>query len=139
VLDRPHIDATTQQIQSLLNRPRLKKRKGKLVEGISLPALRAITGARGFAVGAFPTLEMAALSCGSHRSSVAAATIILKAEDSALADVITGRKPLLATARSILHAANLIDSFRRASGAERQIFARVITPGALFDVLTGAR
>ena len=110
------------------------------MEGISLPALRAITGARGFAVGAFPTLEMAALSCGSHRSSVAAATIILKAEDSALlADVITGRKPLLATARSILHAANLIDSFRRASGAERQIFARVITPGALFDVLTGAR
>jgi hypothetical protein len=139
VLDRLYVDQTTQKIQPRPISLRRQKRRGRIVKGFYPPALRAVTGARGFATGVFPTLAIAALSFGSHRDSIRAATIVLKVEDNALlADVLAGRKPLLATAQSILHAANLIDSFRRASGTERQIFVRVITPGALFDVVTGA-
>lgn len=138
MLDTVHLDHPSLKIQPRLILPRPKKRKNRL-NGYCLPALRAITGARGYLTGTFPTLAVAAASCGSHKDSIGAAVVILKAEDGALlADVLAGRKPLLATAKSMTSAVSLIDAFRKASNVERKIFARVITPETLFEVVAAA-
>jgi hypothetical protein len=134
VLDTVYVDYPALKIQPPPIPPRRQKHRSKIQNGFYLPALQAVTAAKGFIAGQFPTLAIAALSCGSSRGSVAAAVVIIKTEDSVLlADVLRGRKPLLATARSITNAVSLIDAFRKASSVERKIFGRVITPETIFD------
>jgi hypothetical protein len=134
VLDRLYVDPITQKIQPPLSHSRPKRCKGKFQNGYCLSALKAVTGARGYLTGRFPTLTIAALSCGSHKDSVAAALVILKTEDNALlADVLSGHVPLLSTARSMKHAVELIDAFRQSDTTELQIFGRAIGPERIFD------
>jgi hypothetical protein len=136
VLDATYVDHSSLKIQSGRTPPRPKSRRSKIRNGYCLPALRAITGAKGFILRQFPTLNLAAISCGSSRDSIAAAVTILKVEDGTLlADVLAGRAPLAETARSLKHAVALIDAFQRASSAERRIFGRVVTAGAVFDAI----
>jgi hypothetical protein len=133
VLDRPNIDYVSSKIQPQQNHSPPKKRRGQFLGGYYVPALKAVTAARGYLAGQFPTLDLAAISCGSSKDSVAAAVAILKSEDpNLLTAVLGGRKPLLGTARSVQHAAALIDSFQRASSFELQTFGRVITPEKIF-------
>jgi hypothetical protein len=77
MLDRLHVDQTTQKIQPPLNHSRPKRCKGKFQNGYCLSALMAVTAARGYLARRFPTLTIAALSCGSHKNSVGAALVIL--------------------------------------------------------------
>jgi hypothetical protein len=134
VLDRLYVDQTTQKIQPPPIPPRRQKSRGKIQNGFYLPALQAVTAAKGFIAGQFPTLAVAALCCSSYRGSLAAAVAILKTEDpDLLTSVLAGRKPLLKTAKSIRNAIGLVDSFRRASSFELQIFGRVISPEKIFD------
>ena len=65
MLDRLHLGAPPQKIQPRPIPPRRRTRKGKIWNGYHLPALQAITAARGFIAGQFPTLVIAAISCGS--------------------------------------------------------------------------
>jgi hypothetical protein len=135
MLDTPHLYDVPTRIQSRPPRPAARSRqKQRIRNGVSPAALRAVTGARGLLAGQFSTIAVAALSCGSYRGSVTAAVAILKTEDlNLLTSVLAGRRPLLATARSIKHAVELIDAFRKSSSAELRVFGRVITPEKIFD------
>jgi hypothetical protein len=133
VLDTVHLDHPSLKIQPRPIPPRPKKRRSSIQGGYCLPALKAVAAARGYLAGQFPTLTIAALSCGSHKDSVGAAVVILRTEDSVLlADVLSGYMPLLSTARSMKYAVELIDAFQRSSTFELQIFGRVITPEKIF-------
>jgi hypothetical protein len=109
--------------------------RGRLMrDGKCAAAVRAIAGARGYLSGQFPTLSVAANSCGSNPSYVAAATVVLKADDShLLADVLAGVVPLLEAAASVSNAVAMIEAFDKSTRAERRIFGKAVGPAAVFD------
>ena len=63
MLDRLDIGASSLEVKGQSPRPR-RQRKPKICNGICLAALQAITAARGFLIGTFPSVEIAAMSCG---------------------------------------------------------------------------
>jgi hypothetical protein len=76
----------------------------------------------------------AATACGSNAVYVAAAVVLLEAENSTLLDqVLTGQVPLLAAVEEIKRLAELVAAYRKASAADRVQFARTIGPSTLFD------
>ncbi len=96
--------------------------------------LRALTGAKGYRNGWFSTVSEAATACGSNAVYVAAAVVLLEAENSTLLDqVLTGQVPLLAAVEEIKRLAELVAAYRKASAADRVQFARTIGPSTLFD------
>jgi hypothetical protein len=79
-------------------------------------------------------LAKAATACGSCPPYVAAAVVLLKAENaSLLGSVLTGTVPLLVAARQSRHAAELVAAYRQATAADRVAFAKAIGPTVLFD------
>jgi hypothetical protein len=132
MLVRPEIVKAAPNFQT---RPR-RRSKPKIRNGVNLSALQAITAARAFIAGAFSTLDAAALAHGSHRNAVAAAVTLLKIDAVALTyDVLTGRKPLMRTARSVKNAADMVTAFQRASNEERKLFGRAVSPETIFDAV----
>jgi hypothetical protein len=96
--------------------------------------LRAITAARLMAMGLASSRQEAAASCGSCPAYVAAAVVVLKAENPILIDrVLAGRVSLLAAARQARPTSALVDAYRRASDADRIAFARTVGAVTLFD------
>jgi hypothetical protein len=134
MLDRPHIENTHPKIQTTPRPSRRRRLKAKIRNGVSPAALQALTAARAFIAGTFPTLDAAALAHGSHRNAVGAAVTILKVDDAALTNnVLSGQRPLMAAAKSVKNAADLIAAFWASSGAERRLFGKTITPATIFD------
>jgi hypothetical protein len=132
MLDKLNVTHVTPKIQPR-QRPR-RRPKPKIRNGIYPAALQALTAARAFITGTFPTLDAAALAHGSHRNAVSAAVAILKVDDAALThDVLTGRRPLMAAAKSVKNAVDLIEAFWKSSSAERRLFGKTITAETIFD------
>jgi hypothetical protein len=102
--------------------------------GCRAAVLRALTGARGCCNGMFSNVSEAAMACGSNTAYVAAAIVLIESENKTLIDrVLTGKVSLLAAAKEIRRLAELVTAYRKASAADRVLFARVIGPSVLFD------
>jgi hypothetical protein len=103
---------------------------------VARPALRAMTGAA-LLLGSPPKVQtqaFAALCTGSCRPSVKAATLIIQTGDAELiTDVLTGRRPLLATAAEVRNRALLMEAFRTCDQADIVAAARMLGPEAIFD------
>jgi hypothetical protein len=118
------------KIQTRSYRARGRLKRG----GFCLAALRALTAAEGYLTGWFPTLQAAAICCGTCVTYVRAAITTLKAGDIRLLDrVVRGREPLLKAAASVANAVALTETFRKASGPEREQFGRMAGPAEVFD------
>jgi hypothetical protein len=102
--------------------------------GQRLAALRAITAAKGYLAGIFPTIAVAAMSCGSNRIYVDAALVLLKTEDSILLEaVLAGEKPLVAAADEMKVVATLVSALRQATATDLATLGRIVGPGQVFD------
>ena len=96
--------------------------------------LRAITGAKLVIAGTVSSISEAAMCCGSNRAYVAAAIILLKAEDDHALDlVLRGVWPLLETAARLKPRANLVAAFRKTSSSDRAALGRVAGPDVMWD------
>jgi hypothetical protein len=96
--------------------------------------IRAVTAARLYASGAAPTLSAAATACGSNVHYIAAAVILLRAEDSTLLDrALRGAVPLLAAANQAKRVACLVDAYRAASADDLVAFTRIVGPASIWD------
>jgi hypothetical protein len=101
--------------------------------------LKAFLAAKGYLTGRFPTLAIAANACGACPAYVAAAIVILKANDATLRnEVLDGIVPLLAAAKLIKQAVKLVEAFHASSATERVRFAQTVGPEVLFDTVTAA-
>lgn len=109
--------------------------RGRLMRnGCCVAALRALNAAEGYLQGRFPTLQVAALCNGSCIAYVRAGVTVLKADDPKLVTrVLRGREPLLKAAASVANAVIMVETFRKASGTERQMFGRMAGPTEVFD------
>jgi hypothetical protein len=109
--------------------------RGRIMRGGQCAAaLRALTAAKGYLGGQFPTLGIAANSCGTSPSYVRAGITILKANDAALiANVLSGVVPLLKAAASVKHAVDMIEAFAKSTRTERRIFGQAAGPATVFD------
>src|SRR6516164_5037371 len=84
-----------------------------------LAVLRALTAAQGYLQGDFPTIEIAAQSCGSGVVYVAAAVVVLSSEDLALKDrVLSGQVSLRNAAASAKRQAAIVAAYRASSTAD---------------------
>jgi hypothetical protein len=98
--------------------------------------LRAITAARLYATGQIPTLAKAATACGSCRPYVAAAVILLKAENaSLLSRVLAGQAPLLAAAGECHRLAELVSAYRAATQPDRVTFGSIVGVAEVWDTV----
>jgi hypothetical protein len=96
--------------------------------------IRACTAARLYLIGEFPSLEAAAVGCGSNIQYVRAAVVLLEAENATLfQQVLRGDISLLAAARQARQVGKLVAAYRKASAADRVAFAKAIGPTTLFD------
>jgi hypothetical protein len=103
-------------------------------DGVRRSARRALDAAGLYLAGIIPTLAAAAETCAVAKHYVAAAVTILKVEDPALeAAILDGRVQLLAAARAMKPAANLIAAFRAADHADTFNAARALTTGVIWD------
>jgi hypothetical protein len=96
--------------------------------------MRAFTAASLYLNGDAPSIELAAVLCGSCAPYVRAAVPILQAGDSTLKQaVVTGEVSLLAAGEQVKHLSDLVTPFDAASADDRVAFARAIGPARLFD------
>ena len=80
------------------------------------------------------TGDQAALFAGCSRPLVDAARIIIESKDKSLIDaVLAGRVTLTAAAAAFRRRVRLVESYRKASLADRVAFAQAIGPTELFD------
>ena len=120
------------------NKPRPKKRyrprHRRMRQGQCMAALRATTAARIYLDGRASSLTAAALGCGSSRTYVQAAVVLLQSENLVMLErVLRGNVPLLVAAKQLKQIAALVDAYRAAGAADRVEFARTIGPTTLFD------
>jgi hypothetical protein len=95
---------------------------------------RALTGAKLYLNGEVPTLEAAAVSCGSNGTYITAMITVVKAESSAmLMNVLAGIVPLLTAAKQLKQVAKLVAAYRGASANERVTFGKTIGVDAVWD------
>jgi rhamnose utilization protein RhaD (predicted bifunctional aldolase and dehydrogenase) len=91
--------------------------------GTRLAVLRALTGWRLYRSGTASTLAEAARSTGSNIHYIAAAGILVVAENSSLLNkVLSGHLSLLAAATETKRLAVLVAAYRSASSADRKAF-----------------
>jgi hypothetical protein len=120
---------------------RRRRRRKQFHNGRRAAVLRAITGARlhlfGFDEGEvirFPSLRESAELTGANVAYVQHATVVLQSENATLLQrVLRGQQSLLAAAREVKQLAELVAAYRNAGPDDRVEFARVITPGRLWD------
>ena len=106
----------------------------RLLCGTSVAALRALTAAVQYLNGEVPTLGAAVAACGSNVHYVAAAVVLIKANDTALiTQVLNGSVPLLRAAKSVEQAVRLVEAFSASSATERRMFGQAVGPSKLFD------
>jgi hypothetical protein len=125
-----YLPLTTNKIQTHRYRAR-----GRLMQnGLCVRALRAFAAAEDYLAGRCPTLLAAALCHGSNIGYVRAAITVLKADDARLVRrVLRGHEPLLKAAASVANAVLMAETFRKASGPERELFGRMAGAAELFD------
>jgi hypothetical protein len=103
-------------------------------DGVRVAVLRAFTAARLFRRREFTSQAEAARACGSTVAYVAAATIILDAENSQIQhDVLEGRLPLLVAAEQLRRLADLVKAYRAASASDLPMFGKTVGIADLFD------
>jgi hypothetical protein len=135
------MEVTMQPLSSYLlttttkNQVRHYRARGRLIRnGQCVAALRALNAAEGYLTGRFPTLQAAAICCGSCVAYVRAAITILKADDAKLVRrVLRGDEPLLRASAAVTNAVILAETFHKASVAERELFGRWAGPAEVFD------
>jgi hypothetical protein len=115
--------------------PRHYRARGRLMRnGYRVAALRALDAAESYLTGRFPTLQAAAVCCGASVAYVRAAIVVLKADDAKLVRrVLRGHEPLLKAAASVANAVIMVETFRRMSPPERDLFGRWAGPAEVFD------
>jgi hypothetical protein len=102
--------------------------------GVRRSVRRALDAAALYLSGIVPTLAAAAETYAVAKNYVAAAVTVLRVEDPALeAAVLDGRVPLLAAAKAMKPAANLLAAFRICDSADTFIVGRAITTGVVWD------
>jgi hypothetical protein len=122
-----------------VRRRRWSARQHFLRDGQRAAVLRAITAARGYLDGTFPTLCVAAQSCGTNPTYVRAAITLLRAEDPLLLHrVLRGWYPLVKTAAQIEPRVKLVRAYHSASDEDRVAWARAEGAERVFDVLVQA-
>jgi hypothetical protein len=96
--------------------------------------VRALTAAQLYLDGKVPSLAAAALSCGSCRTYVQAALILLRSENATMVErVRRGHLLLPVAAKQMKQVADLVAAYRIARGEDRVLFAKIIGPTTLFD------
>ena len=130
-----HLAISTSKVQPRrYQSPRRRYRHGRRAA-----AVRALTGARLYLAGEVPTLSAAADAVGSCVAYVAAALILLRANNASLVQsVIAGRKQIVQAAGEAKRLANLITAYQEAEDSDRIAFARAAGLEAIFDVLVKA-
>jgi hypothetical protein len=115
---------------------RYQRRGRHLRDGQCAAASRADTAARillGLPVSA-GSLAIAARMCGSNVAYVAAAVVLIQAEDASLSTrVRRGHVPLLEAAESVKSRAALIKAFRKAAPADLAALSRTVGVDRVFD------
>jgi hypothetical protein len=102
-------------------------------------ALRAATGARLLAVGAVPSLALAASWVGSNVAYVQAMATLLKSENTPLLErVLAGDMPVLAAAVQTKRLADLVDAYRRTDSSDHIAFLRTCGTDRLLNELAEA-
>jgi hypothetical protein len=95
---------------------------------------RAVTAARLKLAGTVPSVSDAADACGSCRSYVAAAAVVIQSENAALLnDVLAGRIALLAAAAWVAPLAALVDALRMASPKHLAAAGRTLGPEHIWN------
>ena len=118
---------------------RYRSSRRRFRRGQSAAAVRAFTGAQLYVNAAVPTLEAAAMACGSNVAYVQAAIILLKADNASLVhDVRAGKVPILQAAREAERLVNLITAYREAKDPDRIAFARACGVETIFNTLVAA-
>jgi hypothetical protein len=126
------------KLPSASNRRR-SARRHLLDNGQRAANLRAITAARLLAGGMVPSIAAAAESCGSNKSYVWAATILLKAENPELKNsVLNGKIGILEAAAQVKRVAALVSAYRAADDSARIAFAKTCGIDPLLDMLAEA-
>jgi len=101
--------------------------------------LRALTAAQGYLQGDFPTIEIAAQSCGSGVVYVAAAVVVLSSEDLALKDrVLSGQVSLRNAAASAKRQAAIVAAYRASSTADHAAAFKILGPECVLEELVVA-
>jgi hypothetical protein len=118
-------------------RNKTKKRRSRYRRtraGRCAAAVRGVTGARLYLDHKVPSLAAAALCCGSCRTYVQAALILLRSENATMLErVLRGHLPLQVAAKQMKQVADLVAAYRTADAADRVAFAKTIGPTTLFD------
>jgi hypothetical protein len=114
-------------------RPRHRRRR-QMVDGQRAAVLRALTAARLSERSECKSHAQAARACGSNPKYVAAAQILLKAENTALLErVVAGEVGLLEAADACRRVSALVQAYRNAMPNDVVAFTRTIGVGNLFD------
>jgi hypothetical protein len=79
-------------------------------------------------------LSTASVLTGSNPAYTEAASVILQCRDTKLIDdVLSGRRPILSTAKQLRNRAKLFASYQNATGEDLAALGRAATPHAIFD------
>jgi|SRR5262245_61615694 len=110
--------------------------RSQIVDGQRRAALQAVTAARAYLdkLAWAPTIVIAAKSCGSTPSYVAAAIVILRSKDDhALQLVLRGSWSLVETAARLKPRVELIEAFNQASRSDRIALGRTVGVDTVWD------
>jgi hypothetical protein len=124
-MDAHHTVATTRR------NPRRQIRNGQRAA-----ARRAITAAGFYLRGDFPSIAIAAESCGSCTAYVQAAIVLIRAGNKqAIDSVLTGVLPLLAIANELRPTVKLVEAYRNARPQDLKRAGRMVGPEKLFTTM----
>jgi hypothetical protein len=116
-------------------RPRQSPRR-QIRNGQRAAALRAITAAKLYLRGEFPTIAIAAGSCGSCTAYVQAAMVLIRAgAEKVISSVLSGYLPLLVAANELRLTVELVEAYRRARPQDLARAARVVGAEKLFTTM----
>jgi hypothetical protein len=116
-------------------RPRQSPRR-QIKNGQRAAALRAITAAKLYLRGEFPSIAIAAESCGANTTYVQAAMVLIRAGNKNVLDgVLHGHLPLLGAAEELRGMVDLVEAYRRARQQDLARAARVDGAENLFTTM----
>jgi uncharacterized protein YdbL (DUF1318 family) len=116
-------------------RPRQSPRR-QIKNGQRVAALRAFTAAKLHLRGEFPTIAIAAESCGANTTYVQAAMVLIRAgNQKVIGDVLSGYVPLLTAADELRRMVELVEAYRRARPQDLARAARLVGAEKLFSTM----
>jgi len=113
-----------------------RRRRHQIRNGRRIAAVKAFEAAKGYLVGRFPTIQEAALCCGSNHIYVAAMLVLVRAEATeAIEKVLVGSLDLLVMARKLKPASLIIAACRHATATDLEISGRTLGSAMIWDTM----